>query len=65
MANQDKPRRSQVEKIKDARREVIAANDKPSATDADRRRAHARMDALMRNSSAAEWQQGFTEHTLS
>lgn len=58
-------RRPQVERIKAARREVISANDGKDSTREDRRRAAARLEAVRRNSTPEEWEQGFGEHVLS
>lgn len=58
-------RRSQVEKIKQSRAEVIKANDDPASTPADRRKAHARREALLRTSTPEEIDQGYNEHVAS
>lgn len=58
-------RRSQVEKIKKSRAEVIRANDSKDATPEDRRKAHAVREALLRTSTPDEVDQGYEEHVSS
>ncbi len=54
-------RREQVEKIKEARRAWIAANER-GGTRKQRREATVILDALQRTSTPEEWRQGYAEH---
>ncbi len=54
-------RRSQVEKIKEARKAWMAANER-GGTREQRREASAVLDALQRTSTPEELKQGYAEH---